>query len=66
MTAAAVAELLAYGYRLNESQTKASAQLGLIAEVASEAAHRARQNGEEIVDVRRRGFRFIALADDNF
>jgi predicted ATP-dependent protease len=51
MTAAAVAELLAYGCRLNESQTKASAQLGLIAEVASEAAYRARQNGEEIVDV---------------
>ncbi len=50
LTAAAVAELLAYGCRLNESQTKATAQLGLIAEVATEAAYRSRQRGESLVD----------------
>ena len=50
LTAGAVAELLAYGCRLNESQTKVSAQLGLIAEVASEAAYRAKRSGQEQVD----------------
>ncbi|MBW2457530.1 MAG: AAA family ATPase [Deltaproteobacteria bacterium] len=50
LTAAAVAELLAYGCRLNESQTKPTAQLGLIAEVATEAAYRSRQRGEKLVD----------------
>src|SRR5205823_11283782 len=50
MTAAAVCELLAYGCRLNESQTKVSAQLGLIAEVASEAAYRARRQGVDVID----------------
>jgi predicted ATP-dependent protease len=50
LTAAAVAELLAYGCRVNESQTKASAQLGLIAEVATEAAYRAKRQGVAQVD----------------
>jgi predicted ATP-dependent protease len=50
LTAAAVAELLSYGCRLNESQTKVTAQLGLIAEVATEAAYRARQRDEKLVD----------------
>jgi predicted ATP-dependent protease len=50
MTAEAVCELLAYGCRLNESQSKVSAQLGLIAEVASEAAYRARRQGLDRVD----------------
>jgi len=50
MTADAVAELLSYGCRLNESQTKASAQLGLIAEVATEAAYRAKRKGIDAVD----------------
>jgi len=50
LTAPAVAELLSYGCRLVESQTKASAQLGLIAEVATEAGYRARRAGSEIVD----------------
>jgi predicted ATP-dependent protease len=50
MTAAAVSELLAYGCRLNESQSKVSAQLGLIAEVASEAAYRARRSGLDRID----------------
>ncbi len=50
MTAAALCELLAYGCRLNESQSKVSAQLGLIAEVASEAAYRARRQGVDTID----------------
>lgn len=50
LTDDAVAELLAYGCRLIESQTKVTAQLGLIAEVASEAAYRARGSGLEVVD----------------
>ncbi len=50
MTADAVAELIAYGCRLSESQTKVSAQLGLIAEVATEAAYRARGKRLEVVD----------------
>jgi predicted ATP-dependent protease len=50
MTAAAIAELLSYGARLNESQTKCSAQIGLIAEVATEAAYRARRRGEHLID----------------
>ena len=49
LTAEAVAELLLYGCRLNESQIKVSAQLGLIAEVASEAAYRSRRSGQELV-----------------
>ncbi len=51
LTARAVVELLHYGCRLNESQTKVTAQLGLIAEVASEAAYRARRKGEHVVDL---------------
>jgi predicted ATP-dependent protease len=50
MTAAAVAQLLAYGCRLNESQSKVSAQIGLVAEVASEAAYTARRAGLDIID----------------
>jgi predicted ATP-dependent protease len=50
LTAGAVLELLFYGCRLAESQTKASAQLGLIAEVASEAAYRAKRQGKTVVD----------------
>lgn len=50
LTARAVVELLLYGCRLNESQTKVTAQLGLIAEVASEAAYRARRKGSPVVD----------------
>ncbi len=50
LTARAVCELLAYGARINESQKKVSAQLGLIAEVATEAAYRARKKGLEQVD----------------
>jgi len=52
LTAAAVAELLQYGCRLVESRTKATAQLGLIAEVASEAAYLgANGDAKEIDDV---------------
>jgi predicted ATP-dependent protease len=50
LTARAVLELVFYGCRLAESQTKASAQLGLIAEVASEAAYRARRQGKTVID----------------
>jgi predicted ATP-dependent protease len=50
MTHDAVVELLLYGCRLNESQTKASAQLGLIAEVATEAAYRAKRQAKTIID----------------
>jgi predicted ATP-dependent protease len=50
MTTDAVVELLSYGCRLNESQTKVSAQLGLIAEVATEAAYRARRYKFEAID----------------
>ncbi|MFP6685549.1 MAG: Lon-insertion domain-containing protein, partial [Polyangiaceae bacterium] len=52
LTADAVAELLAYGCRLSESQTRASALLGLIAEVASEAAYRSKRSGATEVDGR--------------
>ncbi|MBW2522984.1 MAG: AAA family ATPase [Deltaproteobacteria bacterium] len=50
LTADAVAELLSYGCRLIESQRKVTAQIGLIAEVATEAAYRARRQGRDIVD----------------
>ena len=50
LTAEAVAELLGYGCRLNESQSKVSAQLGLIAEVATEAAYRAQRQGLTVVE----------------
>jgi predicted ATP-dependent protease len=46
----AVAELLFYGGRLAESQTKVTAQLGSIAEVAIEAGYRAHQRGQASVD----------------
>ncbi|MEM9693320.1 MAG: AAA family ATPase, partial [Myxococcota bacterium] len=51
LTAAAVAELIHYGCRLVESRTKATAQLGLIAEVASEAAYLGRRaGGGDVID----------------
>jgi predicted ATP-dependent protease len=46
----AVAELLFYGGRLAESQTKVTAQLGSIAEVAIEAGYRAQQRGHATID----------------
>lgn len=50
LTPDAVSELCFYGGRLAESQTKVTAQLGLIAEVAMEAGYRARQHGRERID----------------
>lgn len=50
LTVAAVAELLQYGCRLVESRTKATAQLGLIAEVASEAAYLGANGDTDVVD----------------
>jgi predicted ATP-dependent protease len=68
MTADAVVELLFHGGRLAESQTKVSAQVGLIAEVALEAGYNAARkghaaiNGAEVVEAlaaaRRRGSHF--------
>ena len=68
LTPDAVAELLFYGGRLAESQTKVTAQLGLIAEVAIEAGYRAQQRGhvgidgaeviEALAAARRRGSHF--------
>jgi predicted ATP-dependent protease len=46
----AVAELLFHGGRLAESQTKVTAQLGLIAEVANEAGYRAQERNLSHVD----------------
>jgi predicted ATP-dependent protease len=46
----AVAELLFHGGRLAESQTKVTAQLGSIAEVAIEAGYRAQQRGHATID----------------
>ena len=50
LTHDAVVELLLHGCRLAESQTKASAQMGLIAEVATEAAYRAERKKRKVVD----------------
>jgi predicted ATP-dependent protease len=50
LTADAVAALVFYGGRLAESQTKVTAQLGLIAEVAVEAGYRAKQRGLDRID----------------
>jgi predicted ATP-dependent protease len=50
LTASAVVELILYGCRIIESQTKVTAQLGLIAEVATEAAYRTRRRNELVVD----------------
>lgn len=50
MTADAVAELLFHGGRLAESQTKVSAQVGLIAEVALEAGYNAVRRGNSIIN----------------
>jgi predicted ATP-dependent protease len=64
----AVAELLFYGGRLAESQTKVTAQLDSIAEVAIEAGYHALQRGLQAIDgaavvsalaaIRRRGSHF--------
>jgi predicted ATP-dependent protease len=68
LSADAVSELLFHGGRLAESQTKVTAQLGLIAEVATEAGYRAQQHRRQVIDgaevvealaaVRRRGSHF--------
>ncbi len=50
MTPDAVAELVFHGGRLAESQTKVTAQLGMIAEVATEAGYRAAQRGHTVID----------------
>ncbi|MRG94428.1 ATP-binding protein [Polyangium spumosum] len=50
LTADAVAELFFYGGRLAESQRKVTAQLGLLAEVATEASYRAARKGKPVVD----------------
>lgn len=52
MSADAVAELLYYGGRTAESQTKVTAQLGVIAEVAAEASYIAEHAGKPVVDRR--------------
>jgi predicted ATP-dependent protease len=67
-SADAVSELLFEGGRITESQTKVTAQLGLIAEVAAEAGYRARRRGQEeirasdvveaLAEARRRGSHF--------
>lgn len=50
ITADAVSELLFHGGRLAESQTKVSAQVGLIAEVVLEAAYQAQQRQVNMID----------------
>jgi predicted ATP-dependent protease len=50
LTADAVAELVFYGGRLAESQTKVTGQLGLIAEVATEAGYRAARRDHAVID----------------
>ncbi|HEY4121123.1 MAG TPA: AAA family ATPase [Byssovorax sp.] len=50
LTADAVAALVFHGGRLAESQTKVTAQLGLIAEVTTEAGYRALQRGHAAID----------------
>lgn len=50
LTTDAVTELLFYGGRLAESQRKVTAQLGLLAEVATEASYRAQRKNRTVVD----------------
>jgi len=50
LSADAVAELLYYGGRAAESQTKVTAQLGLIAEVVAEASYVAERSGKTMID----------------
>jgi predicted ATP-dependent protease len=50
ITADGVTALLFHGGRLAESQTKVSAQVGLIAEVAIEAGYRAQRRGHKVID----------------
>ncbi|AKT36535.1 ATP-binding protein [Chondromyces crocatus] len=50
LTADAVSGLLFHAGRLAESQTRVSAQIGLIAEVALEAAYRAQQRQLAVID----------------
>jgi len=50
LTADAVTELFFYGGRQAESQRKVTAQLGLLAEVATEASYRAQRKNRTVVD----------------
>lgn len=50
MTRDAVAELIFHGGRLAESQTKVTASLGLIAEVATEASYLSQRRGRPAID----------------
>jgi predicted ATP-dependent protease len=50
LTADAVAELFFYGGRVAESQRKVTAQLGLLAEVVTEAGYRAQKRGKTVID----------------
>ncbi len=50
LTPDAVAELIFHGGRLAESQTKVTAQLGMIAEVTTEAGYRAASRGHDRID----------------
>lgn len=50
LTPDAISALLFHGGRLAESQTKVTAQIGLIAEVATEAGYRAMQRGHARID----------------
>jgi predicted ATP-dependent protease len=50
LTSDALAELVFHGGRLAESQTKCTGQLGLIAEVATEASYRAERRGQTEID----------------
>ena len=50
LTADAMVELIFYGGRLAESQTKVTAQLGMIAEVATEAGYRAQRRAHPVID----------------
>ena len=50
ITRDAVAELLVYGARVAESQTKVTSRLGMIAEVATEASYIAQRRDKTLVD----------------
>ncbi len=50
LTADAVTELFFYGGRLAENQRKVTAQLGMLAEVATEANYRAKRRGRTVID----------------
>lgn len=50
LTREAVAELMFWGGRLAESQTKVTARLGVVAEVVTEACYLAQRRGDTVVD----------------